>query len=48
MPLLLQAFVQGATADPSSREPGVRKGNLHFLASTFANITMVRLVNFGN
>lgn len=45
MPLLVQAFVQGASADASSREPGVRKGNLHFLATTFANVTMVCLLS---
>ncbi|KLO13247.1 DUF383-domain-containing protein [Schizopora paradoxa] len=40
MPLLVQAFVQGASVDLSSKEPGKRKGHLHFLASTFANVTM--------
>ncbi|GLB43293.1 putative protein with domain of unknown function (DUF383) [Lyophyllum shimeji] len=38
LPLLLNAFatVQAATEDPSKR---IRKGELHFLASVFANLT---------
>ncbi|KAI0719465.1 DUF383-domain-containing protein [Fomitopsis betulina] len=42
LPLLLDAFVQGAaasaTADKGKR---VRKGTLHFLSSVFANISMI-------
>lgn len=42
LPLLLDAFVQGAaasaTADKGKR---VRKGTLHFLSSVFANISTV-------
>ena len=42
LPLLIEAFVQGATLedeqDPSKRQ---RKASLHFLASVFANATIV-------
>ncbi|PAV19997.1 hypothetical protein PNOK_0493100 [Pyrrhoderma noxium] len=39
LPLLIQAFVQGANVDePLEKRP--RKANLHFLSSVFANITM--------
>lgn len=39
LPLLVDAFVQGAEiGDASSR---IRKGNLHFLASVFANLSTV-------
>lgn len=42
LPLLVDAFVQASATDPSgdlSKRP--RKGDLHFLASVFANITTV-------
>ena len=42
LPLLIDAFVQGAglddEEDPNKR---LRKGNLHFLASVFANLSTV-------
>jgi hypothetical protein len=42
LPLLVDAFVQGAqvdtSADPTTRK---RKGELHFLSSVFANLTVV-------
>lgn len=41
LPLLVQAFVQGAKIDASSAVP-TRKGELHFLASVFANMSTVR------
>ena len=43
LPLLLQAFVQAANID-SSEAQRTRKGDLHFLASVFANISMVHLL----
>jgi len=44
MPLLLEAFVQGALVDGNRGLDGrKRKGELHFLASVFANITSVGL-----
>lgn len=42
LPLLVQAFVQGAQVSASSEER-TRKSDLHFLASVFANISVVRL-----
>jgi hypothetical protein len=42
LPLLIDAFVQGASVDPSiplDKRP--RKSELHFLASVFANLTTV-------
>ncbi|THH08261.1 hypothetical protein EW145_g2835 [Phellinidium pouzarii] len=39
LPLLVQAFVQGAKVDTTS-EQRTRKGDLHFLASVFANVSM--------
>jgi hypothetical protein len=39
LPLLIEAFVDGAR--PRTAGSG-RKGNLHFLASVFANISAVR------
>jgi len=43
LPLLVDAFVHGAqidpTADPTTRK---RRGELHFLSSVFANLTVVR------
>jgi hypothetical protein len=42
LPLLVDAFVQGANIDPSiplDKRP--RKSELHFLASVFANLSMV-------
>ena len=42
MPLLVDAFVQGAVVDENQKlDERKRKGELHFLASVFANITMV-------
>ena len=42
LPLLLDAFVQGATAEETpEKEKRVRKGTLHFLSSVFANISTV-------
>ena len=40
LPLLVEAFVQGASKTGTSASS--RKANLHFLASVFANITIVR------
>ncbi|OJA21188.1 hypothetical protein AZE42_01362 [Rhizopogon vesiculosus] len=41
LPLLIDAFVQGASIDPSQdRTARKRKGELHFLASVFANISI--------
>jgi hypothetical protein len=42
LPLLLDAFAQGAHADESDLSKRTRKGELHFLASVFANLTTVR------
>ncbi|KIM88162.1 hypothetical protein PILCRDRAFT_770815 [Piloderma croceum F 1598] len=41
LPLLLDAFVQGAQVDPSA-DPATRKrkGELHFLSSVFANLSV--------
>ncbi|KAJ8591022.1 DUF383-domain-containing protein [Rhizopogon salebrosus TDB-379] len=40
LPLLIDAFVEGASIDPSQdRSSRKRKGELHFLASVFANIS---------
>ncbi|EPT00980.1 hypothetical protein FOMPIDRAFT_1049223 [Fomitopsis schrenkii] len=40
LPLLLDAFVQGAAAEEiADKEKRVRKGTLHFLSSVFANIS---------
>lgn len=42
LPLLVDAFVKGANIDPSvplDKRP--RKSELHFLASVFANLSMV-------
>lgn len=42
LPLLLDAFVQGAQVEPSGDlSKRVRKGELHFLASVFANLSVV-------
>ena len=42
MPLLVDAFVQSALVDEDQKlDERKRKGQLHFLASVFANITMV-------
>jgi hypothetical protein len=44
LPLLIDAFVEGALIDPSGdRASRKRKGDLHFLASVFANISTVSL-----
>jgi hypothetical protein len=42
LPLLLDAFIQGAQVDPSA-DPATRKrkGELHFLSSVFANLSVV-------
>lgn len=42
LPLLLDAFVQGAQI-VEDRSKRLRKADLHFLASVFANLTGVRL-----
>ncbi|KAF7983741.1 hypothetical protein HWV62_19709 [Athelia sp. TMB] len=41
LPLLIDAFVEGATVDPTS-DPSTRKrkGEVHFLSSVFANLTV--------
>ncbi|KZT70781.1 DUF383-domain-containing protein [Daedalea quercina L-15889] len=40
LPLLLDAFVQGAAAEETEdREKRIRKGTLHFLSSVFANLS---------
>jgi hypothetical protein len=40
LPLLVDAFVQGAETDDSGdASTRIRKGHLHFLASVFANLT---------
>lgn len=44
LPLLVDAFVQGALVDENQDlEKRKRKGQLHFLASVFANLTTVSL-----
>jgi hypothetical protein len=42
LPLLVDAFIQGAQVDPSA-DPATRKrkGELHFLSSVFANLSVV-------
>lgn len=46
MPLLVDAFVQGALVDESQKlDARKRKGELHFLASVFANITTVGFID---
>ncbi len=43
LPLLLQAFVQGAHIDTTDESMArTRKGDLHFLATVFANLSVVR------
>ncbi|KAF8141929.1 hypothetical protein EV363DRAFT_1150381 [Boletus edulis] len=39
LPLLVDAFVQGASLDSNSNSERTRKGDLHFLSSVFANIS---------
>lgn len=39
--LLVDAFVDAAVVPGNSKEDRKRKGDLHFLASVFANITVV-------
>ncbi|KAG6334564.1 hypothetical protein ID866_4519 [Astraeus odoratus] len=40
LPLLVDAFVHGASVDPSGdKSKRARKGDLHFLSSVFANIS---------
>ena len=44
MPLLVDAFVQGALVDENQKlDERRRKGELHFLASLFANVATVKL-----
>jgi len=43
LPLLVEAFVQGASVDPSRNVKPTRKGELHFLASVFANLSSVSI-----
>lgn len=44
MPLLVDAFVQSALVDENQKlDERKRKGELHFLASVFANITTVNI-----
>lgn len=45
LPLLVEAFVQGASLDPNPNSERIRKGDLHFLSSVFANISAVS--NYG-
>jgi hypothetical protein len=46
MPLLVDAFIQGALVDENQKlDERKRKGELHFLASIFANITTVGSVD---
>ena len=46
MPLLVDAFVQGALMDENQKlDERKRKGELHFLGGIFANITSVGSVN---
>ena len=46
MPLLVDAFVQGALVDENQNlDERKRKGQLHFMASVFANITTVGFVD---
>lgn len=42
LPLLVDAFVEGAKLDSTESASARRKGELHFLASVFANLTTVR------
>ncbi|KAF8552878.1 DUF383-domain-containing protein [Imleria badia] len=39
LPLLVDAFVQGASLDSNPNSERLRKGDLHFLSSVFANIS---------
>lgn len=44
LPLLVDAFVQGAQVDPSAdMTTRKRKGELHFLSSVFANLSVVSI-----
>jgi len=46
LPLLVDAFVQGAQIDPSADlAMRKRKGELHFLSSVFANLSVVCSIN---
>lgn len=49
LPLLVDAFIQGTVVDDENDpEKRPRKANLHFLASVFANVSIVRpFVGFG-
>lgn len=42
LPLLIHAFVQAAAKNNEAPNQPTRKGNLHFLANVFANISAVR------
>lgn len=41
LPFMIDAFVQGAQVDSEKEK---RKGQLHFLASVFANLTVVSII----
>lgn len=41
LPLLVEAFVQGVSLSPNPDSERIRKGDLHFLSSVFANISTV-------
>ena len=41
LPFLLEAFVQGAEVGSDDRSNRKRRGDLHFLASVFANLSAV-------
>jgi hypothetical protein len=41
LPLLVNAFAQGAQIVSTPDQPPQRKGQLHFLANVFANLTVV-------
>ena len=48
LPLLVDAFVQGAQVDASGDSRRLRKGELHFLSSVFANLSVVSEVAHGS
>jgi hypothetical protein len=41
LPLLIDAFLQAAESNTDKKPEKKREGNLHFLASVFANLTAV-------
>jgi hypothetical protein len=47
LPLLVDAFVQGANVDAAGESRQVRKGDLHFLSSVFANLSVVSGFMYG-